>query len=76
MWAVVMLAGSALTAVYVFEVLGAALRRPRHERMPEARPVPWTMSAAALLLAGVTVILGHWAGGPLALLRATEGFPW
>jgi len=74
-WALVMLAGSLLTAGYVFRVLGAALQSAP-EDAPPLRPVPRTMQVAAMGLAIFAVVLGHWSTGPLRLLSLSEGFPW
>jgi multicomponent Na+:H+ antiporter subunit D len=67
-WAVVIVVGSALAAVYVFRVLGAAMAREPGRRI-EIRPVPARMEVLALLPALAATALGITAGPPLALLE-------
>jgi multicomponent Na+:H+ antiporter subunit D len=74
-WAVVMIAGSLLTAVYVFRVLGIAFARPAGDA-PPTRPAPRPLALVPLLLALVAVALGQWSAGALALLDRSDGFPW
>ncbi|HSJ25236.1 MAG TPA: proton-conducting transporter membrane subunit [Longimicrobiales bacterium] len=68
-WAVVIAIGSLLAAAYVLLVLRAAFLQPR------ARPLrhqpPWQLTAPALALALLSVVLGVWAEPPLLLLGAT-----
>lgn len=66
-WAVVMIAGGALTATYVFRVLGFAFTKSPHEH--ERHNVPHTMEWTALLLALGAVALGFVAPWALPLLE-------
>jgi multicomponent Na+:H+ antiporter subunit D len=67
-WAVAILTGGLLTAIYVFRVLRSAFVPPRPER--PLSPVPVAMQVSALVLALLAVVLGVTAVGPLALLGA------
>jgi multicomponent Na+:H+ antiporter subunit D len=67
-WAVVLAVGSLLAAGYVLLVLRTAFLLPA-ERPLRLQP-PWPMTGAALALALISVALGIWAQGPLALLGA------
>jgi multicomponent Na+:H+ antiporter subunit D len=66
-WAFVMIAGGALTATYVFRVLGFAFTKSPHEH--ERHNVPHTMEWTALLLALGAVALGFVAPWALPLLE-------
>ncbi len=66
-WAFVMIAGGALTATYVFRVLGFAFTKSPHEH--ERHDVPHTMEWTALLLALGAVALGFVAPWALPLLE-------
>jgi multicomponent Na+:H+ antiporter subunit D len=70
-WAVAILAGGLLTAVYVFRVLRSAFVPPRPEK--PLTPVPIAMQVSALMLALLSIALGLTAAVPLALLDATAG---
>jgi multicomponent Na+:H+ antiporter subunit D len=76
-WAVVMVAGSLLTAAYIFRVLGVALDEEGRGEVP-ATPasVPRALEVTPLVLALVAMALGVWATGPLSLLSLSDGFPW
>jgi multicomponent Na+:H+ antiporter subunit D len=66
-WALVLIVGGALTAAYVFRVLGFAFTEsPRHH---ETHSVPATMEWTALLLALGAVLLGFVAPWALPLLE-------
>jgi multicomponent Na+:H+ antiporter subunit D len=69
-WAVVIAVGSMLASAYVLLVLRAAFLQPRAE--PLRQQPPWRMTAAALTLATVALLLGIWAEAPLALLAASS----
>jgi multicomponent Na+:H+ antiporter subunit D len=69
-WAVVIGVGSLLASAYVLLVLRAAFLQPRAE--PLRQQPPWRMTAAALTLAIVALLLGIWAEPPLALLAASS----
>jgi multicomponent Na+:H+ antiporter subunit D len=89
-WMAVVLAGSLLTAGYVFRVLGAVFRAPAAPALPaspgtppgpsapspapQPQAVPWPMTAAALLLGGAAVVLGFVAA-PLVELLARMAPP-
>jgi multicomponent Na+:H+ antiporter subunit D len=65
-WAVVLLAGGLLTAVYVFRVLRSAFVPPLMGRT--LHPVPRGMQLSAFALAAASVLLGLTAGAPARLL--------
>jgi multicomponent Na+:H+ antiporter subunit D len=65
-WALVMIGGGALTAAYVFRVLGFAFTESPHPH--ESHDVPPTMEWTALLLALGAVLLGFIAPWALPLL--------
>jgi formate hydrogenlyase subunit 3/multisubunit Na+/H+ antiporter MnhD subunit len=65
-WAVVLLVGGLLTAVYVFRVLRSAFVPPLSAR--ELHPVPRGMQLAALSLALAGTLLGLAAAAPAQLL--------
>ncbi|MBB3331286.1 formate hydrogenlyase subunit 3/multisubunit Na+/H+ antiporter MnhD subunit [Halomonas campaniensis] len=66
-WVIVLVAGTLLTAAYVFRVFRCAFveEAPRHD----FRPLPAGMDLIALLLALAALALGLGAEWPLALLR-------
>jgi multicomponent Na+:H+ antiporter subunit D len=68
-WAVAILTGGLLTAIYVFRVLRSAFAPPLPERA--LAPVPVAMSVSALVLASLSVALGLVAALPLDLLDGT-----
>jgi multicomponent Na+:H+ antiporter subunit D len=68
-WAVIIIMGSLLAAAYVLLVLRAAFLQPRAE--PLRHQPPWQLTAPALALALLSVVLGIWAEPPLLLLGAT-----
>jgi multicomponent Na+:H+ antiporter subunit D len=65
-WAMVLIVGGALTAAYVFRVLGFAFTESPHHH--ESHSVPATMEWTALLLALGAVLLGFVAPWALPLL--------
>lgn len=65
-WALVLIGGGALTAAYVFRVLGFAFTTAPHHH--ESHSVPGTMEWTALLLALGAVLLGFVAPWALPLL--------
>lgn len=66
-WAVAILAGGLLTAVYVFRVLRSAFVPSLPGRT--LHPIPFGMQLSALALALASVLLGLAAAGPAALLE-------
>jgi multicomponent Na+:H+ antiporter subunit D len=70
-WAVAILTGGLLTAIYVFRVLRSAFVPPQPER-PLAL-IPIAMQVSALVLALLSIVLGLTAVVPLALLDAGGG---
>lgn len=66
-WALVLIGGGALTAAYVFRVLGFAFTTSPHHH--ESHSVPGTMEWTALLLALGAVLLGFVAPWALPLLN-------
>jgi multicomponent Na+:H+ antiporter subunit D len=68
-WAVIIVVGSLLAAGYVLLVLRAAFLQPR--AAPLRVQPPWQLTAPALALALLSVVLGIWAEPPLLLLGAT-----
>lgn len=73
-WAMAILAGGLITAVYVFRVLRSAFVPPLPQRA--LRPVPRGMQLSALALAVLSVLLGLVAAAPVTLLevgRSLEG---
>ncbi len=56
-WAVVIIAGSLLAAVYIFRILGAAMATPEDSSAP-LRPAPKALELTALALALGAILLG------------------
>ncbi|HWH15654.1 MAG TPA: proton-conducting transporter membrane subunit, partial [Miltoncostaeaceae bacterium] len=71
-WAIVVLAGGLLTAVYVLAVVRPALERGEGEP-PPLRRVPRVMEASAMALALVALVLGVRAAETLELLGVGIG---
>jgi NADH:ubiquinone oxidoreductase subunit 2 (subunit N) len=67
-WAIIILAGSLLTAGYVFLVLRHAMA-PTHEPLKSDTMVPRYQEAAALSLALCSLLLGFAAFGPSDVIQ-------
>jgi len=65
-WAVALIGGGALTAGYIFRVLGASFKQGTGDTF-ESTPFGWDV--VALLLALSSIVVGVVATGPLAVLR-------
>lgn len=79
-WALVMVAGSVLTSIYVFRLIGMLLRVEAPDdgagSGSEERRLPRSMTLAALGLAGVALASGLWPAPIFELLESSRGFPW
>lgn len=81
-WALVMVAGSVLTSIYVFRLIGMLLRvggpGPGGEASPtsEEDRLPRSMTLAALGLAAAAIASGLWPKPIFELLELSRGFPW
>jgi formate hydrogenlyase subunit 3/multisubunit Na+/H+ antiporter MnhD subunit len=79
-WAWVMVAGSVLTSIYVFRLIGMLLRveAPDEEAPPASKEdrLPRSMTLAALGLAAAALASGLWPKPIFELLEMSRGFPW
>ncbi len=79
-WALVMVAGSVLTSLYVFRLIGSMLRvepeRADETRASTGERLPLSMTLAPLGLAVFAIVIGIWPASILELLEISRGFPW